>query len=312
MNYSPIHSAIIGLAIGDALGVPVEFKSRAYLDQNPITNMIGFGTHHQLPGTWSDDTSLTLCLIDALTEEKFSLEKVSEKFIHWLQFCLWTARGDVFDVGITTRQSIHRLMNGVSPVHSGSFGESENGNGSLMRILPLLFYIHDKHINYRYDITRLVSSMTHSHIRSVIACFYYLEFARYIFLGKDKYWAYHTLKKELTTFLNSLSIDAEELDVFNSLLKDNIFDKTRNDIKSSGYVIHTLEASIWCIMTTENYSDAVLLAVNLGEDTDTTAAVTGGLVGLIHGLTSIPVEWRHRLVRYDDIFELCNRFKAKY
>jgi ADP-ribosyl-[dinitrogen reductase] hydrolase len=307
-----IHSGIIGLAVGDALGVPVEFISRAFLDQKPVTDMIGFGTHHQLQGTWSDDTSLTLCLCDALTEEKCSLEKVGEKFIHWLQFGLWTARGDVFDIGITTRHSIHRLMNGMSPLHSGSFGEHENGNGSLMRILPLLFYIHDKHINFRFDTTRLISGITHGHIRSVVACFYYLEFARYIFLGKDKYWAYQTLKNDLITFLHSFSIDAEELDIFNSLLKDNIFDKTRNEIKSSGYVIHTLEASIWCILTTEDYSDAVLLAVNLGEDTDTTAAVTGGLAGLLYGLESIPAEWRHRLARYNDIFELCTRFKTKY
>lgn len=292
--------------------MPVEFKSRAYLDQNPVADMLGYGTHHQLPGTWSDDTSLTLCLIDALIEEKFSLEKVAEKFIHWLQLGLWTARGEVFDVGITSRQSIHRLMNGVPPVHSGSCGEHENGNGSLMRILPLLFYFHDKHINYRFDTTRLISGITHGHIRSVVACFYYLEFARYIFLGKDKRWAYQALKSDLTTFLNSLYIDAEELDVFNSLLKDNIFDKSRNDIKSSGYVIHTLEASIWCIMNTENYSEAVLLAVNLGEDTDTTAAVTGGLAGLLYGLESFPKEWRHGLARYDDIFELCTRFKTKY
>jgi len=262
-----IHSAVIGLAIGDALGVPVEFKSRAYLDQNPIADMMGYGTHHQLPGTWSDDTSLTLCLCDALTEEKCSLEKVGEKFIHWLQFGLWTARGDVFDIGIATRHSIHRLMNSVSPLHSGGFKVHENGNGSLMRILPLLFHIHDKHINYRFDTTRLISGITHGHTRSVVACFYYLEFARYIVHGKDKYWA---------------------------------------------YVIHYLEASIWCIMTTENYRDAVVLAVNLGEDTDTTAAVTGGLAGLLYGLEGIPLEWRHGLARYDDIFELCTRFKTKY
>ncbi len=307
-----IHSAVIGLAIGDALGVPVEFKLRAYLDRNPITEMIGFGTHNQPKGTWSDDTSLTLCLCDALTEEKCSLEKVGEKFIHWLQFGLWTARGDVFDVGIATRHSIHRLINGVSPLHSGGVRVQENGNGSLMRILPLLFYIHNKHINYRFDTTRLISGITHGHIRSVVACFYYLEFARYIVHGKDKYWAYQTLKTDLITFLNSLSIDAEELDVFNSLLKDNIYEKTRDTIISSGYVIHTLEACIWCIMTTENYSDAVLLAVNLGEDTDTTAAVTGGLAGLLYGLESIPVAWRDSLARYDDIFELCTCFKTKY
>lgn len=307
-----IHSAIIGLAIGDALGVPVEFQSRAYLDKNPITGMMGYGTHHQPPGTWSDDTSLTLCLCDALTEQKFSLEKVGEKFIHWLHIGLWTARGDVFDVGIATRQAIHRLMNGVSPLHSGGFRELENGNGSLMRILPLLFYIHDKHINFRFDTTRLISGMTHSHIRSVVACFYHLEFARYIFHGKDKYWAYHGIKNEINAYLTSFLIDTEELARFDSLLKSNIFEKSRDEIQSSGYVIHTLEASIWCIMTTENYRDAVLLAVNLGEDTDTTAAVTGGLAGLLYGLENIPLEWRHDLARYDDIFELCTRFKARH
>jgi ADP-ribosyl-[dinitrogen reductase] hydrolase len=172
-----IKDALFGLAVGDALGVPVEFKSRQTIKQNPITGMTGYGTYNLPPGTWSDDSSLTFCLADALTQE-FDLNIIGQNFVRWLYQNYWTPYGNVFDAGISTRQAIYNLSTGARPDLAGGFDEDENGNGSLMRILPLLFYIKDKEINDRYQITKQVSSITHAHIRSVIACFYYLEFGR--------------------------------------------------------------------------------------------------------------------------------------
>jgi len=168
-----IKDALFGLAVGDTLGVPVEFKSRETIRQNPVTEMIGYGTYNLPPGTWSDDSSLAFCLAEALTQD-FELNVIGQNFVKWYDENFWTPHGRVFDIGNTTRQAINNLSTATRPDLAGGFDEDENGNGSLMRILPLLFYIKDKEINERYQITKQVSSITHGHIRSVISCFYYL------------------------------------------------------------------------------------------------------------------------------------------
>ena len=154
---------------------------------------------------------------------------------------------------------------------------------------------------------RLVSSITHAHIRSVIACFYYLEFARLLIKAMDKFEVYATLKKEIPAHLDALGISRDEVHHFKRLLSSDIFFIKENEIKSSGYVTETLEASIWCLLTTDSYASAVLNAVNLGEDTDTIAAVTGGLAGLHYGYEQIPKEWIDVLARKEDIEELGKR-----
>lgn len=305
-----IKSALFGVAVGDALGVPVEFKSRQTISKNPVTHMIGYGTYNLPAGTWSDDSSLAFCLAEALTE-KFDLNTIGQNFVKWYQENFWTPRGKVFDIGIATRQAISRLTQGERPDLAGGFDESSNGNGSLMRILPLLFYIQDKPINERFEITKQVSSITHGHIRSVIACFYYLEFARQLIAEKDKFEVYKNLQTEITNHLTALSINPTEIELFDRLLKQNIHELTAENIYSSGYVLHTLEASIWCLMTTDNYKDAVLKAVNLGEDTDTTGAVTGGLAGLLYSLDDIPTNWIKQIARNYEIENLAERLGAK-
>ena len=305
-----IKSALFGVAIGDALGVPVEFKSRETISQNPVKDMIGYGTYNLPPGTFSDDSSLTFCLAEALTQD-FDLNSIAQNFVKWVQENFWTARGTVFDIGIATREAIDRLARGERPDLAGGFEASSNGNGSLMRILPLVFYIFDTPISERYQIIKEVSSITHGHIRSVIACFYYLEFARQIILGEDKFEIYKNLQAEVLNHLNSLEINPNEISFYERLLKGNIFELLENEISSSGYVLHTLEASIWCLLTTENFKDATLKAVNLGEDTDTTAAVTGGLAGLLYGFENIPETWMEQLARKDDIQNLAERVAGK-
>lgn len=290
------------------MGVPVEFKSRQTIAQNPVTDMIGFGTYNLPAGTFSDDSSLTFCLAEALTQE-FSLQTIGDNFIAWLSHNYWTARGTVFDVGIATRQAVKRLQDGCAPELAGGTDVSDNGNGSLMRILPLLIYVKDKTITERFQITKQVSSITHGHIRSVIACFYYLEFARKLINGMDKFEIYNNLQTEIPEYLNSLSINQNEIKIFERLLEENIYERTEEEILSSGYVLHTLEASIWCLLTTENYRDAALKAVNLGEDTDTNGAVTGGLVGLLYGYEAIPDTWLNKLARLEDIGDLADRLR---
>ncbi len=308
-----IKSALFGVAVGDALGVPVEFRSRATISQNPVKDMIGYGTYNLPAGTFSDDSSLTFCLAEALTQG-FDLNIIGNNFVQWCYNNYWTPRGDVFDIGVATKQAIDRLASGEKPDLAGGFSVSSNGNGSLMRILPLIFHIINKPIAERYEITRQVSSLTHGHVRSVIACFYYLEFAKQLIEGKDKFEIYKNLQTEVPIHLSSIAINPTEISLFDRLLKGNIFALQEDDISSSGYVLHTLEASIWCLLTTDNFKSATLKAVNLGEDTDTTGAVTGGLAGLLYGFSDIPKSWIAQMARKEDIEGLVERLthKIKY
>lgn len=318
MTRNFIKDAIIGVAVGDALGVPVEFITRDKLLIAPVTTMIGYGTHNQPPGTWSDDTSLTLCLAEMLCNG-YSIKRLAGYFVNWREYGLYTAHGNVFDVGIATSAAIQRIITGTPALLAGGNDEQSNGNGSLMRILPLLFFIKDKPIEERFRYTSEVSSITHRHIRSIISCFVYLEFARYVLEGNDKKEAYTLMQNGVNEFLYNNAICSEyELNKFHRILEnpisdyeiESIYDLEEEDVYSSGYVLDTLEASLWCIMHTETYASAVLKAVNLGKDTDTTAAVTGGIAGLIYGSDSIPADWLNILAGRKEIEDLAQRLSA--
>ncbi|GHV54632.1 hypothetical protein AGMMS49579_15590 [Spirochaetia bacterium] len=199
----------------------------------------------------------------------------------------------------------------VSPAEAGMADARSNGNGSLMRIAPLVFYLLDKPISERFEITSKVSSITHGHIRSIIACFYYLEFEKQIIEGKNKNEIYKNLQHDIPEYLLSIFIEHSEIAQFDRLLKQDISKVVPEDIRSGGYVIETIEAAIWCLLTTNNYKDAVLKAVNLGHDTDTTAAVTGGIAGLLYGMENIPIEYRKSIAKYGDIIDLAERMYRK-
>ena len=306
MNQNTIKSVLLGVAVGDAVGVPYEFRSREIMLKNPADEMVGYGAYNQPPGTFSDDSSLTFCLAEALIQG-FDLQQIANNFIKWVEEDYWTAHNEVFDIGIATEEAIRNLMDGVSPEMSGGHDEYSNGNGSLMRIAPLLFYLSDKPIQERFEITRLVSGITHRHIRSVVACFFYLEFARFLVEVLEKHEAYKKTQVQVSAFLKTISIPDSELELFDRLLFSDISQEPINSIESSGYVIHTLEASMWCLLTTESYQDAILKGVNLGKDTDTTAAVTGGLAGLLYGVEGIPVSWLNQLAKRKEIEDLAVR-----
>jgi ADP-ribosylglycohydrolase len=301
-----IQSALFGVAIGDALGVPHEFSPPETLRDNPVNDMVGYGTYNLPAGTWSDDSSLTFCLAESLCSG-YNTDHMGELFVKWYYQDYWTATGEVFDIGIGTRNALYKIKNGTKAELAGGREENDNGNGSLMRILPLVFAIKDLPIKERFERTKHVSSITHGHIRAVMACFYYLEFAKQLIEGKTKFDIYRALQTSIPLFFTEIGIDQSEIEHFNRLLKANIADLSLSEIRSGGYVIETIEACIWCILTSENYKEAVLKAVNLGHDTDTTAAVTGGLAGLLYGFDAIPFKWINALARKSDIEELVER-----
>ncbi len=301
-----IKGALFGLAVGDALGVPVEFKTREYLQSFPIKGITGYGSWNQPPGTWSDDSSLAFCLAESLTKG-YNVDDMAQNFINWMQHGYWGAHHKVFDIGGATRFAIQRLMKGTSPLLSGGMMEDDNGNGSLMRIMPLLFFIKDLPIEERYKKIKEVSAITHAHFRSVFACFIYMEFALQILNGNNIDVAYTNMQTIVKLYASNNDFNPKEVQLFAKILAAHIKDEKESSVHSSGYVLHSLEASIWCLFNTDNYADAVLKAVNLGGDTDTTACVTGALAGLFYGYDEIPKGWIIEIARKDDIDDLCNR-----
>ncbi|WP_428230988.1 ADP-ribosylglycohydrolase family protein [Flavobacterium sp.] len=307
MMNNKIESGLFGLAIGDALGVPVEFYSRNSLKQNPVSEMIGYGTHYQPLGTWSDDSSLVFCLAESLCKD-YDLFDIGRNFVKWYSTELWTPHGKVFDIGIATRNAIHNIAKGHEPELCGGFEEKDNGNGSLMRILPLVFYLQkEKDIDVIYQKVKAVSSITHAHFRSVFACFIYVIYCFEILKGKNKKEAYTEMQNLLSDFLKDKEYNPKEIQLFDRILQNDISGYPENEIASSGYVLHSLEASFWCFLNSDTYEETVLKAVNLGEDTDTTAAIAGGLAGIYYGIENIPVKWIENLVRTNDIKDLAER-----
>jgi ADP-ribosyl-[dinitrogen reductase] hydrolase len=317
---SAARGAFLGLAVGDALGVPVEFIGREARRHDPVATMRGYGTHHQPPGTWSDDSSLTFCLAETLATTGYDLVDMARRFVAWQDEAYWTAHGRVFDIGIATAEALQCLRRGREPQHAGGSGEYSNGNGSLMRILPLVFAIKDLPVTERFRAVREVSSITHRHIRSIMACFIYVELARQLLAGLDKQAAYWAMQQEVNEFFNAEGIGSElEIRHFHRILEkpygeyviQPLIALPEAEIKASGYVVHTLEAALWCLLTHDTYAATVLAAVNLGDDTDTTGAVTGGLAGLAYGEKAIPAEWLAVLARRTDIEDLATRLAAK-
>ena len=288
---------ILGVAVGDALGVPVEFKKRGTFR---VTGMQGYGTYNQPPGTWSDDTSLTLALADNLLTDCYELSDIALEFRNWYDKGAYTPHGKAFGVGKTTAAAIKRLKNGVPPEKAGGSDERDNGNGSLMRIAPLTFYMYAiRKPEDRFRIVRDISSLTHAHEWSVAACYIYVEMLNKLGMSRKKEVAYAELREDFARGVPFISKEA--LSKFSRILENDISTLPEEEIRSSGFVIDTLEAAFWSFLTTKNYREAVLKAVNLGEDTDTTGAVTGGLAGLAYGLRSIPRKWREQLAAYDEV-----------
>ena len=272
---SKLQDAILGLAIGDALGVPYEFEKRGTF---LCTEMVGYGTHNQPEGTWSDDTSMVLATLDSLksNDGKIVPKDMFERFNYWLLYGDYTAHGEVFDAGIATCKA---LQTGKSQT-----GEYDNGNGSLMRILPLAF------IPCTDDEIRAVSAITHGHRISMDACVIYVHIAKRLLAGES-----------ICEIIPTLQYDKP----FDRLHRiDQI---STSEIKSSGYVVDTLEAALWAVSHKSNNADKeksfrndLLDAVNLGQDTDTVGAVAGGLAGIIYGLDEVS-DWVETLQNREEL-----------
>ena len=248
--------------------------------------------HYDLPaGSWSDDSSMMLATVESIARlGKINTDDIMKNFVRWVNESEFTPYGEMFDIGRATRNAIQRYVAGIPAEQCGGTAEWDNGNGSLMRILPLAFTDCD------YETVNAVSSLTHAHEISKAACRVYVYIARQLLQGKTLEEIYNCFGMKQSTF--------ERLPILKDL--------TRDEIKSTGYVVDTLEAALWCNLNSSSYRECILLAVNLGNDTDTVAAVAGGLAGIIYGVggeQGISEEWINQIARKEWIVELCGKFE---
>lgn len=300
-------AGIMGFAVGDALGVPVEFLNRDLLQRRPLKEMIGYGSHKVPEGTWSDDTSLMIAAMDSIKENGgVNFDDIMYKFTEWVNYAKYTATDELFDIGISTSKAISNFKRGEKPTNCGTKGINENGNGSLMRILPFVYYL--KFSNFSEEektiLINQASALTHAHEISQLGCKIYADYVTLLLDGVDKVKALDLLKEiDYNKYYSNDSIK-----VYQRILKGDLKSLDIDQIRSSGYVVDSLEASLWCTVKNDTYEDAVVAAINLGEDTDTIGAITGSLNGIIYGKNNIPERWLNKLRKKDYLEELSNQF----
>ena len=289
-------AGIMGVVIGDALGCPVQFESRETVAKHPVTGMRGYGTFNLPAGSWTDDSSLTLALLDSIKRiGGIDCTDIMENFVSWLDDGEFTPYGYSYDIGRGTMNAIQRYKRDRKPHKAGSSDERNNGNGSLMRIMPAVLYCIEKGLpdQEAVDVVHRIGSLTHAHIRANIACGLYFFMARAVLTmdGSLTERLQSGLSQGFDFYENCLA-DHEDLEYYGRLRDLSGFAAIPAErIHGTGYVVDALEAAVWSLVTTDSFEDALLKAVNLGDDTDTVGAIAGGLAGLYYGSDAIPSDW---------------------
>lgn len=282
--------ALLGLACGDAVGTTLEFSAR---DKEPaITDMVGGGPFDLKAGEWTDDTSMALALLDSLLwDDKLDEYDLMGRFSRWFEEGAYSATGRCFDIGSTTRSAIRRWQADNNPV-AGSEHPETAGNGSLMRLAPVAMrYWNDP--DKLQDIAMRQSCTTHGARVAVDACAAFASILADAIKGEPRSQVF---RQRPGNYCKEIS----------EIIEGSWRHLVRNDVLSSGYVAHSLEAALWCVARTNSFEEAVLLAANLGDDADTTAAITGQLAGALYGASAIPQSWLSKLAWHDKIELLGN------
>ncbi len=306
-------NGIMGVVVGDALGLPVQFKCRELMEWQPLKGMIGYGTFDMPEGSWSDDSSLMLAALDSIRAcGDVDCEDIMERFVDWLECGRYTPFGRPYDIGLTCMKAIQTYEKCPDVERCGVTGERANGNGALMWIMPVCLWayeqVKDGLLTEAEVLDRIhrVAALTHNHLRSHMACGMYYFMVKNVLDGEGL--LHNCLQAgidEAAMWYQRDAEDLEQMQYYRRLLDLETFGalpKTR--IQSSGYVVDTIEAAVWCLINTDSYQACMLKAVNLGEDTDTIAAIAGGLAGLYYGCEGIPEEWLEVIQRREWIEDM--------
>lgn len=311
---SEFENLIFGVAVGDALGCPVQFFKREQVKSFNITGMVGHGTYDMEAGTWTDDTSMTLAFADSLAHcQKIDYDDIMNRFYAWMCKNEYTPGGKAFDFGRTCVSAVMKHSKGRPALECGGKKEQENGNGSLMRIAPLVFYIREQfgdqafsseNAELAFETVHNVSRLTHAHPIALLGCDIYMILLSEIISGKkschegDLARSKETLIagvfSKMKAFLENHPEFSSAFSKYERIFSPDFIHLSEDVIHSTGYVVDTLEAALWCFLNSDSYRECLLKAVNLGGDTDTIGAVAGGIAGLFYKddeKSAIPREW---------------------
>lgn len=278
--------ALLGLAAGDAVGTTLEFTKRDAVP--PVTDMVGGGPFELKPGQWTDDTAMALALANSLIErDGFDPRDCISRFVNWYRWGVYSCTGTCFDIGIATSSALRRFEADGEPF-AGSTDPNNAGNGSLMRLSPVAIWGVSRSDAELVQVARDQSRLTHGAEECVAACEGYALLTARAIRGASR-----------EEILAPLTLDAPPR--IAGVLAGSWREKTRSKISSSGYVVDSLEAALWCVAKGESFEETILLAANLGDDADTVAAITGQLAGALYGANGIPAHWRQRLAWADEI-----------
>ena len=284
---------LLGLAVGDAVGTTVEFSRRGSFA--PLTDMIGGGPFHLKAGEWTDDTSMALCLAESLVERcAFDARDQMTRYCRWWHEGHLSSNGRCFDIGITVSGALRRFEESGEPF-TGSTAPDTAGNGSIMRLAPAPIFANGD-LQEAIRLSRESSRTTHGAQECLDACHALGALLHHLLGGMQKEEALEQLKSERVA---SPKVRA--------ILDGSYREKPEAAIQASGYVIHTLEAALWSFHRTSSFREAILIAVNLGEDADTTGAVCGQIAGACYGIEGIPIEWVEKLAKRDLIQTMAQR-----
>ncbi len=289
MNFEDkIKGCLVGLACGDAVGTTLEFRQRGTFE--PIIDMIGGGPFDLLPGQWTDDTSMALCLAHSLLHKNgFDPIDQMNRYCNWCQYGYMSSTGECFDIGATVATALNSYLKTGNPF-SGSIEERSSGNGSLMRLAPIAIFYHSQFedlIKYAGESSRT----THGSEECIDACKFFASLLVAAFFANDKLAL-------ISSLYNPTSKKVAEI------ASGNFLSKSYQQLVGSGYVIESLEAALWCFHHSDNFEQAILLAANIGNDADTTAAICGQIAGAFYGYDSIPKKWRAILRQGDEIAKI--------
>ena len=307
-------NGIMGVVIGDALGMPVQFMERDEVKKSPVAGMEGYGTYNMPQGTWSDDSSMTLAALDSIRETgKIDSDDIMKRFVDWYENGAYTPYGFAFDIGATCEEAICRYGNPYSYKECGCTGEYSNGNGSLMRIMPVCLYVYEnvKNGTIKEDEGLVhiheVSALTRAHLRSKMACgFYYFMIKAVLDEEGELISKLQKGVDDAIRFYHHDVANLVQMSHYGRLFHLDEFAKVpEKEIKSTGYVVDSMEAAVWSLITTESFKDGLLKAVNLGGDTDTIGAIAGGLAALHYGYNCIPEGWKNIIIKSEEIITLC-------
>lgn len=323
--YDVVKNTLYGVAIGDAAGCPVQFFKREDVKRFNITDMIGHGTYDKPAGTWTDDTSMTLCLAASLAETlscggEIDYADIMRRFEKWLYENEYTTEDRAFDMGRTCLKAIFSFSKGKPALECGGDGINENGNGSLMRISPIVFCLQkkfgsdllkdEKKTDEAFSVIQNVSRLTHAHPIALLGCTIYCTFLLEVLNGTKKSDLREKVKVIFESYLSHHPEFEDASTHWNRLFSPDFTDLPEEEIKSTGYVVDTLEAALWSFFTTENYKGCILKGVNLGHDTDTVCAVAGGLAGLYYG--EFPPGWVEKLRGKEMIDGIAEKLAKNY